>query len=245
MRYVPQKAGRVAAAVLTGLLVPAAVGAVGIVRATGEVYTPRSASAPPVSVDAVVPPAHDPAKPTAVIVLSLHGTNVADALGPYEVLADTGSGHGLTAPRADLASAASGLDRLVVPGTDAVQRAAADGLSLPERLPQIYLHTEPGFAFDAALRDIARTWDVATAQWEAKTLQYPNTNPQLSGPSWPWALTVRPILIAGAAVLLSILISQLIGRRPRGPGSADQDLDQLADEAGSHRGGVHATASQS
>jgi transcriptional regulator GlxA family with amidase domain len=41
-------------------------------------------SAPPV-------PAHDQAKPTAVIVLSLHGTNVTDTLAPYEVLASTGA----------------------------------------------------------------------------------------------------------------------------------------------------------
>ena len=60
-------------------------------RATGEIYTNRNASAPPVSVDAAAAPVHDPAKPTAVIVLSLEGTNVADALAPYEVLADAGA----------------------------------------------------------------------------------------------------------------------------------------------------------
>jgi hypothetical protein len=153
------------------------------------------------------------------------------------------SRHGLTfVPRADLTSAAPGLDRLVVPGVDAAQRAVAGGLSLPERLLPVYLHTEPGFAFDAALRDIVRTWDVATARWEAKTLQYPNTSPQLSGPSWPWALTLRPILIAGAATLVTILIIQLIGRSRKGPSSADQGLDHLADEAGSHQGDIHATA---
>jgi hypothetical protein len=53
---------------------------------------------------------------------------------------------------------------------------------------------------DGALRDIARTRDVATARWVAKTLQYPTTDPRLSGPSWPWALTLRPILIAAAAI---------------------------------------------
>jgi hypothetical protein len=91
------------------------------------------------------------------------------------------SRHGLTfVPRADLTSAAPGLDRLVVPGAEAAERAFADGLSLPERLRPVYLHTQPGFGFDAALRDIARTYDVATAHWEAKTMQYPNTNPQLS-----------------------------------------------------------------
>jgi transcriptional regulator GlxA family with amidase domain len=126
------------------------------------------------------------------------------------------SRHGLTfAPRADLTTAAPGLDRLVVPGADAARHAAA-GLGLPERLAPTYLHEQPGFAFDAALRDIARTRDVATARWVAKTLQYPTRDPQLSGPAWPWALTLRPILIAAGAVTAALGI-QLLRRRPNAP----------------------------
>jgi hypothetical protein len=87
----------------------------------------------------------------------------------------------------------------------------------------VYLHTEPGFAFDAALRDTARTWDVATAQWEAKTLQYPTTNPQLSGPAWPWSLTLRPILIAAASAAVVVLIIKIMGRKKR-PVERDRDL---------------------
>ncbi len=128
------------------------------------------------------------------------------------------SRHGLTfVPRADLASAAPGLDRLVVPGADAARRAVADGLSLPERLTPRYLHDQPGFAFDAAVGDIARTQDVATARWVAKTLQYPTTNPKLSGPAWPWALTLRPILLAAAAVA-AVLGIQIVRRRRSAPG---------------------------
>jgi hypothetical protein len=48
------RVGRVAATVLVGLAVPVAVAAV---------------------------PAHDPARPTAVILLSAEGANVADVLG--------------------------------------------------------------------------------------------------------------------------------------------------------------------
>jgi putative intracellular protease/amidase len=148
-------------------------------------------------------------------------TELAAAFRPYTELsylarpvAVTASGqpvrsrHGLTfVPRADLATAAPRLDRLVVPGADAARRAEVQGLSLPERLTPVYLHQqESGFAFDAALRDIARTRDVATARWVAKTLQYPTTNPRLDGPAWPWALTLRPILLvaAGVAVALGI-----------------------------------------
>jgi len=124
------------------------------------------------------------------------------------------SRHGLTfVPRADLPSAAPGLDRLVVPGSEAAARSIADGLRLPERLLPVYLHAQPGFGFDGALRDISSIYDVASARWVAKTLQYPNTNPQLAGRAWPWSLTVRPILIAGAAVVGVLIIQRLLRRR--------------------------------
>ena len=87
------------------------------------------------------------------------------------------------------------------------------GFSVPERLAPTYLHNQPGFGFDAALRDIARTRDVATARWVAKTLQYPGTSPQLSGPDWPWALTLRPVLIAATAVAGALIIQLLLRRR--------------------------------
>jgi hypothetical protein len=77
--------------VFVGLLVPGAVAAVGIAGARGEVYTPRGPSAPPVAVDNVAAPTHDPDKPTAVILLGPEGANAADVLAPYEVLAATGA----------------------------------------------------------------------------------------------------------------------------------------------------------
>jgi hypothetical protein len=89
---------------------------------------------------------------------------------------------------------------------------AADGLGA------VGHHRRPGFAFDGALGDIARTWDVATAGWVAKTLQSP-IRPQLAGPAWPWTLTLRPVLVfaAGVAAVLGV---RLLGRRRRG-GSAE------------------------
>jgi hypothetical protein len=56
---------------------------------------------------------------------------------------------------------------------------------------------------------------VATARWVAKTLQYPTTSPQLSGPAWPWTLTLRPILLA-AATIAAVLGVRFLGRRRRG-----------------------------
>jgi hypothetical protein len=67
---------RVTAIVLTALVVPVAVGAVGTAGVRGEIYPPRDATAPPVSVEAAAVPAHDPTKPTAVVVLSVAGTNI-------------------------------------------------------------------------------------------------------------------------------------------------------------------------
>ena len=48
----------------------------------------------------------------------------------------------------------------------------------------------------------------------AKTLQYPTTNPRLAGPVWPWTLTLRPILLAAAAVA-AVLGIRLRWRRRR------------------------------
>jgi putative intracellular protease/amidase len=169
-------------------------------------------------------------RPTMGVLLTdgVSETELASAFRPYTELSylarplavttdgqSVRSRHGLTfVPRATLATAAPGLDRLVVPGVDAARGAVADGLALPEGLAPVYLHRQPGFAFDAALDDIARTRDVATARWVAKTLQYP-TDPQLAGPAWPWTLILRPILLfaGGVAAVLGI---RFLGRRRRG-----------------------------
>jgi transcriptional regulator GlxA family with amidase domain len=175
-------------------------------------------------------------RPTMGVLLTdgVTETELASAFRPYtelsylaRPLAVTSDGrpirsrHGLTfAPRAELAAAAPRLDRLVVPGADAARTAAADKLGLPEGLTPVYLHRQPGFAFDAALGDIARTRDVATAGWVAKTLQYP-TDPPLSGPAWPWTLTLRPILLfaGGVAAVLGV---RFLGRRRGGFRGGDQ-----------------------
>jgi putative intracellular protease/amidase len=136
------------------------------------------------------------------------------------------SRHGLVfVPRGD-AFTASNLDRLVVPGVDAARRhdpalntlaGAALGLS-PE-----YVHTEPGFAFDAALRDIARTIDVPTARWRAKTLEYPAADLELTGPGWPLGVTLTPLLyslmgLAGAGAVWLALRARRAARLAPPPG---------------------------
>ncbi|MFI7125792.1 DJ-1/PfpI family protein [Nonomuraea sp. NPDC050153] len=109
------------------------------------------------------------------------------------------SEHGLTfVPRSTVAAA--GLDRLLVPGVDAARRGVAGGAGLrPE-----YLHVNPEFAFDPVLRDIARTYDVQTARFAAKTLEYPVLDVKLTGSAWPWSATLVPVLLGllgGAAAM--------------------------------------------
>ncbi|MET0235045.1 MAG: DJ-1/PfpI family protein [Kibdelosporangium sp.] len=128
------------------------------------------------------------------------------------------SRHGLTfVPRATAAS--SDLDRLLVPGLDAARRhavgteaSAATGGLQPE-----YLHTSEEFAFDPVIRDIARTYDVQTAKFAAKTLEYPVMDVELTGRSWPWLPTLVPLLLvalsAAVAISAAMVFRRLSGRR--------------------------------
>jgi putative intracellular protease/amidase len=118
------------------------------------------------------------------------------------------SRHGLVFVPRESASSVSGIDRLLVPGAGAASRRdgpmtarlrAATGLE-PE-----YVHTGPGFAFDAVLRDLARSVDVPTARWRAKALEYPAGELTLAGPRWPWGYTALPLLYSmiGLAAAIS------------------------------------------
>ncbi|MBF0688150.1 MAG: DJ-1/PfpI family protein [Cellulomonas sp.] len=114
------------------------------------------------------------------------------------------SRHGLTfVPRT---ASVAGLDRLVVPGTTG-----------PRTVPGIdvvHPHERPGFAYDAVLQDLARTTDVATARWTAKVLEYPVDGLPLDGPSWPWALTLRPVALGTLGVLVALGVLGLVRRGP-------------------------------
>ncbi|GAA5142420.1 DJ-1/PfpI family protein [Pseudonocardia adelaidensis] len=121
------------------------------------------------------------------------------------------SRHGLTfLPRADLASAAPRLDRLLVPGAGAVTQVP--GGPAPE-----HVHDEPGFAYDAAVRDVARTVDVATARWTAKVLELPTDGIELDGPAWPWGptATLLALFLPGLVVAVALAVRQLRRRGTR------------------------------
>jgi putative intracellular protease/amidase len=74
------------AVVLAALLLPGAFSAVNTIGRFRALYEARAdtVAAEP------APRTHDPAKPTVAFLTSVSGTNVADLLGPYEVLAGTG-----------------------------------------------------------------------------------------------------------------------------------------------------------
>jgi transcriptional regulator GlxA family with amidase domain len=125
------------------------------------------------------------------------------------------SRHGLTfIPRADL-DAAGRVDRLLVPGADAAASPDPDVAAAARRagVPVEYLHEQPGFAFDAALRDMARAMDLPTARWAAKILEYPTAGLGLSGPGWPWTLTLRPFLLGLAGLAVAVGIDRLLRLR--------------------------------
>jgi putative intracellular protease/amidase len=126
------------------------------------------------------------------------------------------SRHGLTfVPRA---ATAAGVGRLLVPGLDAARRqvAGTGGEVRPE-----YPHTTEEFAFDPVVRDIARTYDVRTALWTAKTLEYPVLDLDLRGSAWPWAATAVPLVLALLGAAAAIGVIALVRRlRTRAPSTA-------------------------
>ncbi|GAA2401091.1 hypothetical protein GCM10010191_05420 [Actinomadura vinacea] len=133
------------------------------------------------------------------------------------IAADDGSvrsRHGLTfIPRDDL-DAMGRVDRLVVPGAGAAARPDARIAAAARRadVPVDYLHERPGFGFDAALRGMARTMDVPTAEWTGKILEYPTAGLGLSGPAWPWTLALRPLLLGLAGLAVALVAARLVRR---------------------------------
>lgn len=172
-------------------------------------------------------------KPTTGVLLTdgVGEIELAAAFRPYSELSylaspeafstdgtPTRSRHGLTfLPRSDWHSAAPRLDRILLP---AATPGAPAVLPDPD-LPVVTLHRPDEFPFDGAFRDIADTYDVATAHWVGKSLQYPASEGTLTGSSWPWVLTATPLLLAMAGVgVLTVLRRALRRRRPTVPSSS-------------------------
>ena len=78
---------RVLVFLLAALALPTAFGAPTVRAAFEDLNAPRADGATP----APARVSHDPAKPTAVVVVGEHGAVVSDTLAPFEVLATTGA----------------------------------------------------------------------------------------------------------------------------------------------------------
>ncbi|GHG14039.1 MULTISPECIES: DJ-1/PfpI family protein [Amycolatopsis] len=115
------------AAVIAVLVVPAVGATVSALGAFDALYAPGPARPVP----AAAPVAHDPAKPTAVVVIGDRGAVVSDALAPYEILAATGRFNVYTvASHREPKPLTGGLD--VVPDLDFAGLAARLGGAAPD-----------------------------------------------------------------------------------------------------------------
>ncbi|MBX6354707.1 MAG: DJ-1/PfpI family protein [Micromonosporaceae bacterium] len=113
-RRVLVRTGVIAVAVLAP---PAVVGSVNAVTYLHGVYQPPADVSVPASLDGVDSPVHDPAKPTAVVLVGNRGANAADTLAPYETLAASGAFNLYTvAPKRQRVTLTGGLD--LVPDLD-------------------------------------------------------------------------------------------------------------------------------
>jgi AraC family transcriptional regulator, transcriptional activator FtrA len=114
------------------------------------------------------------------------------------------------------------VERLLVPGQDAYQLAQADVATWMEFHSSVsisYLHADlPNkFAFDAPVLDLARTQDVPTAQMRQRKLEYRPPMLELSGAGWPWLMTLEPVLVGLASVLILFAGRKVLARRGATP----------------------------
>ncbi|WP_082403396.1 DJ-1/PfpI family protein [Saccharothrix sp. NRRL B-16348] len=123
---------RIAVVLLAALALPAAFGAPTVRAAFDHLNAPRADGAAPSPARV----AHDPAKPTAVVVVGDRGAVVSDTLAPYEILATTGAFNVYAvAPSGRPAPLTGGLD--LVPDltfaglADLLGTAAADVVVVP------------------------------------------------------------------------------------------------------------------
>jgi transcriptional regulator GlxA family with amidase domain len=142
-------------------------------------------------------------------VFDAHGQSLADrTLALSTDGKPVRSEHGLTfVPRGTLSEEASQLDRLLVPGT-----SVHDVPQVPDSPQPVYVHSQPGFAYDAAIADLARTTDVATARWTARVLELPTEGLVLQGAAWPWRPTALLILLVALGTAGVIFLPRMVGR---------------------------------
>jgi transcriptional regulator GlxA family with amidase domain len=131
------------------------------------------------------------------------------------------SQHGLTfVPRYDFVTAPR-LDRVVLPGgqvPDAARQAAAGWAQAQRGLPLEEVHATVGageFAYDATLRDLARTGNGGLALAAARVMFLPEEHLPFAGAAWPLGLLARPLALGllGAGLLTGLRAARGRGRR--------------------------------
>lgn len=127
----------VLAFVVAALALPLTLGGVTLSAGFENRYTPRTDGLSPQPVRR----AHDPAKPTAVVVVGNEGAVVSDTLAPFEVLATTGAFNVYTvAPEARPVTLTGGLDLipdLSFAGLDRLLGSAAPDVVVVPALPDL------------------------------------------------------------------------------------------------------------
>lgn len=111
------------------------------------------------------------------------------------------------------------MERLIVPGSQARELAAADVNTWElngNPAPVFFLHadTPTRFAFDAPLQDLARQENIPTAVLDAMRLEYRPGTVQTEGSGWPLWLTLRPLLAGLVSLAITLVISRRLRRQP-------------------------------
>ena len=118
-------------------------------------------------------------------------------------------------PRYSYANAPA-IDRLIIPGADAYQRATAEITAWQPStdIPLIYLHADlpQRFSFEAPLMDLARQQDIPTAMMAAKRIEYRSPSVIFEGEGLPAELVLLPLGLGIFSVVLLIGCQQLLMR---------------------------------
>lgn len=102
------------------------------------------------------------------------------------------------------------LDRLIVPGTEAEDRASSLQAALASAAPALqaeYVHSsEPErFGLEAVIEDLARTADVPSARFALKRMEYRSSDIRFNGPAIAWVPLVMASALAGSGLALAMI----------------------------------------
>ena len=147
------------------------------------------------------------------IVTSAHGLTLL----PSIAVADTG------------ASRVRSLDRLIVPGPDARERArtlVAAMAAVAPGLEPAYLQADHAtrYGLEPVIADLARTADLPTAAFALKRLEYRGSSMPLVGSRLPWQSFAVTLLLGATGLALALTISRRREARPAASRNSEQRL---------------------